>query len=350
MRRGANLAFERVEQSDQFSFKIDPYYADSELDPSTGRQKANRLAERNDISYLVGAVSSGVTLALNGFAKKNEVIVSPGGAAVRATGEQCNKYVFRWETNVEQVADALAPWAVQNLGSKVWFHIANYAYGESVLSRYEDKMSNTTDSYERVGTSRSEIGAGSFGSYISKISDSDANVLVLGTAGGDTVNFLSQASNAGLKNEVDIVAPLASFKSARKGAGSAALGVYNGVRYNHKVDTAPNEKFVSNYRNRYDSNPTLLSAIGHQSVYMVAHGIEATGSKDPTKVKDTLPGMKIDGTVFGTNRFRKCNNQAVNPVWVGENVKGEAFPNAKLVKKFDGEDLIPPCSETNCEI
>ncbi|MFB6360117.1 MAG: ABC transporter substrate-binding protein, partial [Halobacteriales archaeon] len=202
-RNGNELAIEYVNQSDEFEFEIEPIFEDTETDPAAGRRKAKKVVEQDGAQCVFGAISSSVALGLNDFAQKNGVIYTPGAAAVPITGENCNEYVFRFETNTAQIAEAAAEWTVQNLGTKVWFHIADYAYGNSVLAEWRSRM-EATGELEEIGVSRSKLGAGSYESYISQIAGSEAEVAVLGMTGGDLINFFKQAANQGLKKEVKL--------------------------------------------------------------------------------------------------------------------------------------------------
>jgi branched-chain amino acid transport system substrate-binding protein len=84
---------------------------------------------------------------------------------------------------------------------------------------------------------------------------------------------------------------------------------------------------------------------------MTAHGIAEAGSNDPEAVKDALPGLEVP-SLFGPNQFRECDHQATNPVWAGENVQPDSgeVANVALRKKVEGQDAIPPCDETECDL
>ena len=349
-RQGAKLAVRHVNQSDQYDFRIEAFYDDTEAAPATGRRKAQKVVDQNDVSYLMGAISSSTALALNEFAESEEVIYNPGAAAVAITGEQCNEYVFRAETSAAQIAEAMAPWTVQNVGTRTWFHIADYAYGNSVLQEWRSRMSETSDQFAEVGVSRSQFGATNFGSYISQISNSDAEVVVIGMTGGDLINFVKQAANQGLKEQVALVGPTMTFQVVLNALGPAAAGTYGGVRYLPKLRTGDNQSFVDAYRKANGNPPDNFARVAYDSIRMTAQGIQETGSSDPEEVKDTLAGLQVD-SVFGPNRFRECDHQAMNPVWAGENVAANGGGmNVELRTKVEGPQAIPPCNETGCNI
>ena len=349
-RQGAELAVEYVNESDEFDFEIEASYDDTEADPSTGRRKAQKLVEQNDAQYLFGAISSSVALGLNDFAGKEGVIYNPGAAAVPITGANCNEYVFRFETSTAQIAEATSAWTVENLGTKVWVHVADYAYGDSVRDEMKPRMKAANGDVEIVGESRSELGTSNFGNYISQISNSDADVAVLGMTGGDLINFVKQAAGQGLNEEVNLMSPTMTFQVVRGALGADAAGTYGGVRYVPDLKTGDNQAFVSAYQDAYDEAPDNFARVSYDSIRMTARGIQEAGTADPEEVKETLAGLEVP-TIFGPNRFRACDHQAMNPVWMGECVEGDGdVTDVKLHTKIAGEDAIPPCDETGCSL
>ncbi|WP_210424120.1 ABC transporter substrate-binding protein [Halorussus ruber] len=350
-RNGAKLAVEHVNESDQFSFEMNAVYEDTEADTATGRQVAQKAVQQDDAQYLMGAISSSTALALNSFAESEEVIYNPGAAAMTVTGADCNEYVFRAETHTAQIAEAVAPWTAKNVGTKAWFHIANYAYGESVRREWKSRMKEANGSFQEVGVSRSQLGATNYGSYISQINNSDAELAVLGMTGGDLINFVKQAANQGLKDNVTLVSPTMTFQVVRGALGPAAYGTYGGVRYVPKIETGDNQSFASAYEEANGETPDSFARVAYDSIRMTAHGIEEAGTSDPEEVKDTLAGLEVPST-FGPNQFRECDHQAMNPVWVGENVEPDSGgpANVALRQKIEGENAIPPCSETECDL
>ncbi|MFC4360578.1 ABC transporter substrate-binding protein [Halobium salinum] len=349
-RRGAELAVEHINDSDAFDTQVETVTGDTQTDSTAAVQEAERLVNRNGATYLFGAISSSVALALNEFAAEQEIVYNPGGAAVPITGEACNEFVFRTETNTAQIAEAVSAYTANNLGTRVWFHIADYAYGESVLNRVRSRMQDANGNVEVVGTSRSQLGASNYDSFISEIANSDAEVAVLGMTGGDLINFVSQADGQGLKDQVNIMSPTMTFQTVRGALGDAAVGTYGGVRYLPKLTTGDNQQFVEAYRSQHDEDPDNFARVGYESLRMTVRGVDAAGSAEPTDVVEQLPGMEMD-TIFGPNRFRDCDHQATNPTWMGEVVEGNGnLPGVETLQKVEGTDALPPCSELGCDL
>ncbi len=352
-RRGARMAVDFVNESDDYDFEIEPFEEDTQSDENAVQDAAAQLIQENDVDYMMGAISSSVALALNEVAAGQGVVYTPGGAAIPITGSSCNEYVFRCETNTAQIAEACAEWTIENLGSNVFFHIASYAYGRSVLREWRSRMQASDAEFNEVNVTRAELGAENFDSFISQIANSDADVAVIGATGGDLVRFLGQAANQGLQDDVDIMTTTASFQAVRAGAGPAAYGVYSGTRYVPSIQTGDNQEFVDEYGSRFDGVPDNFSRVAYDSVRMTANGIQAAGSSDPDDVIEELPGLSQSPTLFGDNAFRTCDHQATNPVWVGQNVapdSGDGPADVDLIERVAGSDAIPSCSDVDCDL
>ena len=349
-RNGAKLAVEQINASDEYDVKIEPVYADTETSTSAAQGNAQRLVQEEGAEFLVGAISSSVALSLNEFAASEELIYFPGAAAVNVTGESCNQWVFRFETNTAQIAEAISAYSVNNLGTNVWFHIADYAYGESVYNRVSERMKQANDSYQEVGLTKSQLGSSNYGSFISQISNSNAEVAVLGMTGGDLVNFVNQAADQGLTDTVDLVGPTMSFRSVRGATGSNAVGTYGGVRYDPSVKLGDNPQFVKAFQKKNDSPPGNFARVGYGSTRLLARGMTKAGSTEPADVRDALSGGTFT-TVLGDITLRKSDHQATNPVWMGELVESDSdIADVKRVKKVEGKKALPPASELGCSM
>ncbi|ELZ02475.1 ABC transporter substrate-binding protein [Natrialba asiatica] len=352
--QGTELAIKQINESDEFDFTIEYDDYDTQLDPATATQRADQAVQSDGAQFLTGCISSSSALAINDFARENEVVYTPGAADVSITGEECNQYVFRFETSTAQIAEVMAQWTADELGDRIVYHIADYAYGESVLEEVETRMESTSDSYERVGVTRSDQGSNDFEAFISQISNEsdEADALVVGMTGSDLAIFLSQARSRGLQNEIPIVTTTGSFRSIRTGAGDGAYDIYSGVRYVPELETGDNREFVEAYESEYDGDvPDNFSRVGYESVRMVANGIREAGSRNPTTVAETLPGMEHE-TIFGPNEFRECDQQASNPVWMGECVDPDSgdLATVELLEELPGEEAAPDCAETGCDL
>jgi ABC-type branched-chain amino acid transport systems, periplasmic component len=351
-RSGAELAVEEVNNNDDFDFEFELVTGDTETESGAAQDEAQRVVQDEGAEYVFGAISSSVALALNEFAGESDFIYFPGGAAVPITGSSCNENVFRFETNTAQIAEAISAYTVNNISTDVWFHTADYAYGDSVYNRVSSRMESANSDYAEIGRSRSQLGADSYGSFISNISNSDAGVVVLGMTGGDLVTFTNQAANAGLTDEIAVVGPTQSFRSVRAGTGENSAGTFGGVRYLPSLETGDNQQFVDAYTDSNDGQPGNFARVGYDSIRLMAKGMNQAGSTNVDDVRDALAGGTFE-TVLGEITLREGDHQATNPTWIGELVTGEdsgLATDVELIEQVPGDETLPPASDLGCEL
>jgi len=350
-RRGAELGVRYVNDSDEFGFTIDPVYEDTQTDPSTGLQRAQSVVEDGGADYVVGALESSVALAVADYVSDRDVVYTSGAATIELTGANCNANTFRTETNAAQQMAGLVDFVASDLGSNLWIHTTDDTYGNSAVAQIERRIDAQGFDIDVVGRTTPDKDTSNYGPQISNISNSEADVVALPDTGADLINFMKQASSAGLTEEVDVIGTAIFAQVSRQALGADAVGAYSSTLYNHTLETGDNREFVASYRDEHDGVPGSFARVGYDMVRMTARGIQAAGTADPVEVRDALEGLDIT-TALGTTPFRGCDHQAVNPVWTGRVVEsdGDGIPGVELLSRVDGEAAARPCEETGCSL
>jgi branched-chain amino acid transport system substrate-binding protein len=346
--RGAELGVQYVNESDAFDFTIDAVYEDTQTDSATGLQRAQKVVEDDGAAYVVGALESSVALAVADYIGKQAAVYTSGAATIELTGDRCNPNTFRTETNAAQQMAGLVDFVAEELGSRMWLHTTDDAYGDSALAQIRRRIDAQGFDIEVVGETVPDKGTSNYGPQISRISNSEADVVALPDTGADLINFMRQANSAGLTDEVDIIGTALFAQVSRQALGSDAVGAYSSTLYNHTLETGDNRQFVAAYRDVHGGVPGSFARVGYDMVRTTARGIQAAGTDDPAEVRAALAGLDVT-TALGTTPFRECDHQAVNPVWTGEIVAGEEIPEVELLARVSGEEAIRPCAETGCE-
>jgi branched-chain amino acid transport system substrate-binding protein len=356
---GGQLAVEQLNANGGIDGKeVVGFHEDSGGDSTTAQQKARLLVDDRDVDVLTGEANSSAALAIQQVAGEKGIVFGSQAGADPITKSRCNEYTFRYELRTGQVARATAPWAVENLGSKIWFHVADYAYGNAFLDGWKEVLSDYD--YEEVNTTKSDLGANDFSSYITQIQNSDADFLALGMAGGDLVKFNQQASSYNLRESVDIVAGTNDFRSVRAGGGDGVVGTYSGVRYFEGYDNPMNEEFVTNYIDMHDEIPANHAESQWTMVHeILAPAIESAGSTDPDDLVPELEGMEFDSPMGG-GTLRACDHQAERDVPVARVSEpqdldvlqglGSDLPSLDIQETIAAADAIEDCESIDCSL
>lgn len=343
-RQAAQVAATEISESDDYDFELELATADTETDPSVARRNAQRLIDEG-ASFIAGAISSSVGLALSDLAGSEQVVYTTGGAAMAFTEGRCNAYTFRNEFNTAQQAAGVAKWIIDRDPSSVWLHTADYAYGNSAFSEIKRRLDGT--GIEVVGETKPALGTSDFGPFISQIAESDAEVLAIPLTGGDLITFLRQAQGRGLKEQVDIVGTANFARVIRGGAGADAVaGTYAAALYDASLETSDNQAFVSAYQDAAGSSPDHFARVGYDMVRVTADGIQAAGSADATEVADTLSGLQIQSLIIDETEYRECDHQAPNPIWPAEIVSSSDGSGTRLnlLERIPPDETTPECS------
>jgi branched-chain amino acid transport system substrate-binding protein len=205
------------------------------------------------------------------------------------------------------------------------------------------------DSANVVGETKSEVGSSDFSTYISQIQASEADWVFTALAGGDTVNFLKQADSFGLQSEVNVVGPLNAYQSVREGAGSAAADTYSVVSYYEGRDNERNQDFVSNFSDIHDLPPDNSAEVAYTDLQMYAKAVMQAGTTTTDDVIEALVDVEYQAPM-GTASYRECDHQARRSLYFGRITDQSQYdwPGIELLDDKPGEEVMTPCSETNC--
>jgi branched-chain amino acid transport system substrate-binding protein len=349
--QGAKLGIKLINENGGINgMTVEGFHEDTQADPQTGKQKARKLVQEDDVDALFGTISSSVGSAVAGYAEEENVPFYPDVAADGLTMDNCRRTTFRYETRASQTAAAGAPWAVDNFGTKVWIHNADYLWGNSVASAWERVAKEHSSDVEVVGSTTSELGATDFSSYISQITSSDAEWVVTGLNGGDAVNFLKQANSYGLKSEKTLVSPVNAFQFIRKAAGEAAQNTYSAVRYYEGFDTEANAEFVDAFSNEYDTAPDNFSHVSWVYLYLYKRAAEEAGSVATDDIIEAQTSVSFDGPM-GETSYRECDHQAARPYSMGKIVAPGDYewPDIDVMTTISADEATVPCSDVSCQ-
>src|SRR3546814_3258341 len=114
---------------------------DTETNPQSGTRVAERMINRENVHFLVGAIQSGVANAIGQVAQKYGCIYfNTNSSSPSESGKDCHRVKFVWDGNGENFAKASARDAVQTFGKK-WVLIYNdYVRSEEHTSELQSLM------------------------------------------------------------------------------------------------------------------------------------------------------------------------------------------------------------------
>ena len=136
---GAKFAAEEINKKGGILGRpVELLIEDSANDVGTGVQKTRKLIERDQVSFIIGDVNSGIAIAMAQVTSEKKVLhIVSGGHTDPITGANCSWNVFRVCNSTAMDANAIASTLMEKFGKKWYFLTPDYAYGHSVQAGFE---------------------------------------------------------------------------------------------------------------------------------------------------------------------------------------------------------------------
>ena len=352
-RRGLEVAQEYL-NGEILDNEFDLIIEDGESDPNASIQAARTLIEDEDVDALIGPVSSGNSIAVMQYIKENgqvpHLLTTASSVQARENPENCNEYgFFIWPSNRH-----LAPTGTQFIQelpnhidrdidpSSVYYVSQDYALGQNGLELVEEAMSEVGG--EVAGSTLVPLGETDWSSYISEISNSDADVVTGVLTWGAAAQLIPQANSFGLPEEKVMMfnsgKPIGQFAASTMASEVVQDGWFGTHFYNPGLDTEVNNEFQSLY-NELDSSllPNSTAGASFELMRALATVIEDSGSTETDDIISGLEGLEWD-SVFGPIQFREEDHQAALNFYGGRRVAGDGdVPETEVLAEYP--DVIP---------
>jgi branched-chain amino acid transport system substrate-binding protein len=233
----------------------------------------------------------------------------------------------------------LMPYVAQ-LGKKVYFITASYAFGQDILrsSRALLKEVGATE----IGVDEVPLNTADYSSYILKIRQAKPDVVVGGLVGGDFSNFLKQWNEMGMKGKIPYVAVAVTDTDFWDVGPEASTGIYiKPWYYNNPKNTAEEKKFTADFLKKYDRPPSDKAWSGWIAMRSLLESITAAKSTDSKAIVTALEKWRNTQGEF-PYYFRDWDHQLVRPAVIVQVKK-------QITDKFDYFDVLKLTSASEAD-
>ncbi|MFD2922292.1 ABC transporter substrate-binding protein [Halobacillus naozhouensis] len=316
--------------------KIELIEEDTAADPQEALRRTRKLMDQDNVDILTGAVSTAVAYAIRDEVDSNQLpyLASHAGGNDLTRGERSD-YIWRSSFSSWQIGNSMGQWAYDNVGDQIYVAAADYAFGKEVSSAFMEAYEAAGG--EIVGEVYPPLGNNDYASYLTTISDSEADGVYAFFAGSDAVRFVQQFEEYGLKEEIDLLGSgwLVS-EDLRESIGSAAEGIYAASFWDYNLENEQNQKFVEAYEAAYDRRPTVESLEGYDAARILVETIESLDGdvSDPDKVIEAMSAVEFDSP-RGPFAFDQETHHVIQNMYVLETVMEEGRTENKVVEKIE---------------
>lgn len=314
---GINLAVEEINNHGVDGRKIEVVFEDSKGKPAEAVSAYQKLRNVDQVHYVITYQSS-IALAVAPLANQDQVIqmdVSATTPAYSSPGD----YTFRTSIIATKLAEQAAELLLGNLNApRIGLLTINNDFGKGMAKAFRDSYQGTIVVEEVFQENETD-----FRAVLGKFKNKNISHIFL----------VGHLKSAGLivkqAKELGINIPFLSEVHSVEGPDflSNAQDAAEGIIYvAPKFD--PNEKisnvasFVTQYRERYNTEPTYFAAQAYDGVMALAHAWEKCEPEDTNCVKNVLPSIDFEGA-SGRIKFDR-NGDVDKPVEL-KTVRGRQF-------------------------
>ena len=309
--------------------KIELLKEDS-VNPQTASTKAERMIERDKVACIIGEISSASALTIGQVAERTHTLfINTGANSDQLRGKSCSKYMFHIESqNSMYVKTCGRALMAQGLvKGKKWFSLtADYAFGHDLLRVAKKFMEGNGGQF--AADKLVPTDATDFSPLLLEIRNAKPDLVISNLAGNQITNFLKQYVEFGLTY------PVAGFGFDTALAWAAGKGNFLGtwpVVWHHLINTPATQKFVGDFRKRYNRPPENQAWGDYNAMKLTAQAMAETKSLDSTRLVEHFEkGAKFGLMKTREGYFRKSDHQMMHEMYTVS-----ALPAAQIKNEWD---------------
>ena len=286
-----------------------------EDDGGTGEGSAEafkKLIHEDRVIAILGPLGSVQAPTAFPVAQENEIVVISPSAAAQGLGASGN-FAFR----VNLAVDKLIPEGVRLTHEKLGYQrVVKLATSDDAYCRSADAIfsdSLAARGIQVLATETVALADTDYTEQLTRIRDLNPDAIIVSAHPLNLPRVLVQGREVGIPSDVPFIAPLLTVTEVQA-AGAAAEGVITFTAWTSAADTPGNRAFVRDYREKFDGEPNVFSALAYTSVHLLANAILNAGSTDSHAIREALASTRDIDTVLGKFSFDDAGEAVYNPV------------------------------------
>jgi branched-chain amino acid transport system substrate-binding protein len=354
---GAKFAVEQINaKGGVLGRPLELLVEDSANDVGTGVQKTRKLIERDEVSFIIGDVNSGIAQAMAQVTLEKKVLhVVSGGHTDGITGKDCKWNVFRVCNTTRTEANSVSDLLFNKYGKKWHFITPDYAFGHTLQ---QAGLANLTKlGGTMTGNELTPLGTTDFSAYLIKARAANPDVLLVLPQGSDMVNCLKQIAQFGIDKQIHVAGLQQELESLEAMPPEARVGIWMFEWYWKQPGVAGVDKFVADIRKRSNGKvPTARTWFGFTSVQTYALVANQEKSLDAVKLAKALGNFELPADVkLQPNKcyYRAGDHQLMTSSFVGEALQkpaGDPEDLFRVDQVVAGDKVNPAANDTGCSL
>ncbi|MBV9431335.1 MAG: ABC transporter substrate-binding protein [Hyphomicrobiales bacterium] len=354
---GAKLATEEINAKGGILGRpIELLVEDSANDVGTGVQKARKLLERDQVSFIIGDVNSAVAQAIAQVTNEKRILhIVSGGHTDTITGSDCKWNVYRVCNTTSMEANSISQLLFTKYGKKWHFITPDYAFGHTLQQAASTDLSKLGGTM--TGNELTPLGTTDFSAYLIKARAANPDVILVLPQGSDMVNCLKQIVQFGLNKQMHVAGLQQELESLEAMPPEARVGIWMFEWYWKQPGVTGVDKFVADIRKVNGGKvPTARHWFGYTSVHTLAGVANQEKTLDSLQLAKALGNFELAPEIkLQPNKcyYRAGDHQLMTSAFVGEALsQGKDDPQDlfRVDQVIPGDQTAPPESQTGCKL
>ena len=334
--------------------KVEVLSADHQNKPDVGSAITRRWFDTEGVDMIVDLPNSAVALAVSNIAtEKNKVAIGSGAGTALLTGAKCSPNFVHWTYDTWAFGHGTARGVLEQ-GGKTWFFVtADYAFGHDLEKQASDEVKASGGKV--LGTVRHPLGVSDFSSFLLQAQASNAEVVALANAGGDTVNAIKQAAAFNIGAKQKVVALIFDLQGVPAMGLQTAQGLTAINAWYWDMNDAT-RAWSKRYQDRHPKKmmPNHMQAGVYSAVLHYLKAVDKAGSPaDGAAVVAAMKAMPTDDPIYGKGTIR-ADGRKIHPLYLLQ-VKTPAESKGdwdvfKIAATIPAEKAFRPLDEGGCPL
>ena len=305
--RGFTLALDEV--SNRVAGRtINVIMEDEVVSPAIALTKTQKLVEKDRVDILVGPVNSAAALAIRDYVVQQKVpwivpLAMPEGLTLPPLA---NKYTFRVQVIPSQANFAFAEWLYKNKGYRKMAGFAmDFPAGRDSVSAF--KKGFELAGGQIVQEIFTPMNTPDYGPFLSQLKR-DVDAVYAWYAGADAIKFDSQYVDFGLKDKIPLTGFIGITEEVIMDSVKDLIKGHTVIApYAPTINLPENKKFVTAFRAKYNTDPSLPNSNAYDAAKVVLAAItQVKGDlSDKDKFLSAVSKVKLNtarGPIFFDER------------------------------------------------
>ncbi len=311
--------------------KVQLILADNRSEKTESANAFQRLISKDKVVAIIGAMSSGNTLAGAPIAENNHIpMISPWATNPLVT--QNRKYVNRACFIDPFQGAAAAIFAYKELGSRnvAIFMDVEQDYCVGLANFFARKFKKLGGTVHRLFY---KTGDQDFSAQVAAAMEFGADTIYIPGYYTEAALIARQARQMGFTGKL-LAGDGVEFPELIKIGGKAVEGMYFTTHYHPEgAATEASKIFVKKYKEKYGEDPSAAAALSYDAYMILLKTIEMAGKPDPVEIAKNIRKIKNFPGVTGVITI-DANGNAIKPVVV-DVVKNGKFKFVKMIYPKD---------------